>query len=617
MRDSFLAADGQDLEAAGNLSNGGLFYGLHLLPLEEVIREWLFWRQAEHDPLAGTNPAVLATMASVPPGWIKCLYACRGWIPLLSDRTGNYVGVDLDPGPGGSWGQVIVFGRDFDRKCVLWRGEGEGGWGKWFAAFVDELESGEGWEADKSNSSDEDEEVGYGTYNGGGSYGEAGKGLRLAGEYRGWNVLEAWWDRSVRKWEEMGLGLDVEAVEKGLQEARRLAGYDEKGKGKEMAVGIGMRSGESAAQVEIPGEWTNMFPALCRYSRLICSVLGSPQMPPAPGTPTPHDSDVLLPPASPDQMPLPAIPRIHQPAPVRTITPITSSSDHPLAPGRTSRSSSTSHDGYLSPPSRSPPRQGQAPRRSAAIAPAVTPLDLPTRADMQAMSAIAQAEASGLRGGWIMSLDTTPAARLRRNDEDMEDIDLEGGKVEKFGSPRMSDVEMDRQREDERLAMAGMEHRRPSPLTSRSSSPLARETSLEVGDMTQTPKATAYRDEPVGVPPSVIAATTALRRPPPVANHNQQTIRTRTADEERDKEVIRGDRRETPPRTQRESSVISIGSEQGLLDGRNSERGTPVLGSPVQSPMTLHSEGVPEVRVNGAELNGVEDAMEEISLGAG
>jgi hypothetical protein len=218
------------------------------------MREWAFWRAAEHDPMAGTNPAVLATMASVPPGWIKCVYACRGWLPLLSDRTGNYVGVDLDPGPGGSWGQVIVFGRDFDRKCVLWRGEGEGGWGKWFASVVDELESGEGWEADKSNSSDEDEEVGYGSYNGGAAYGEAGKGLRLAGEYRGWNVLEAWWDRSVRRWEQLGLGMDIEEVERGLQEARRLAGFDEKSKGKKNGLGVGIRAGESAAQVEIPGE---------------------------------------------------------------------------------------------------------------------------------------------------------------------------------------------------------------------------------------------------------------------------------------------------------------------------------------------------------------------------
>lgn len=259
VKDSFLCADGQDLESAYQLPNGGLFYGLHLLPLEEVMREWAFWRQAEHDPMAGQNAAVLATMASVPPTWIKSVYACRGWIPLLSDRTGNYVGVDLDPGPGGSWGQVLVFGRDFDRKCVLWKGEGEGGWGKWLAAFVDEMESGEGWEADKSHSSDEEEEAGYTSYAGNQTYGEEGKGMRLAGEYRGWNVLEAWWDKSVRRWEQMGLGLDVEEVEKGLREARRLAGYDEEGKGKErdpgerVGLGIGMGLGASSAQVEIPG----------------------------------------------------------------------------------------------------------------------------------------------------------------------------------------------------------------------------------------------------------------------------------------------------------------------------------------------------------------------------
>jgi len=224
VRESFLAADGQDIDSGC----AGLFFGLYLLPLEDVMREWTFWRQAEHDPEAGKNPAVLATMASVPPSWIKQLYACRGWIPLLSDRAGNYVGVDLDPGQGGSWGQVIIFGRDFDRKCVVWRGDGEGGWGKWLASFADELESGDGWEADKSGSSDEEEELGYDSYNGGAQYGESGKGLRLAGEYRGWNVLEAWWDKSVRQWEQLGLGLDVEAIERGLHEARRLAGLDDR-----------------------------------------------------------------------------------------------------------------------------------------------------------------------------------------------------------------------------------------------------------------------------------------------------------------------------------------------------------------------------------------------------
>ena len=235
VRDTLLIADGQDLDSGC----AGLFFGLYFLPLDEVIREWQFWRRAERDPEAGQNPAILATMASVPPSWIKGLYACRGWLPLISDRTGNYVGVDLDPGPGGSYGQVIVFGRDFDRKCVLWRGDGTSGWGKWLAGFVDELESGEGWEADRS-SDEEEEELGYSTYNNGAQAGEGGKGLRLAGEYRGWNVLEAWWDRSVRQWEQLGQGLDVEEIERGLNEARRLAGWDE--------------VPERGAPVEVPGE---------------------------------------------------------------------------------------------------------------------------------------------------------------------------------------------------------------------------------------------------------------------------------------------------------------------------------------------------------------------------
>lgn len=261
VRESIQVADGQDLEATGSISgSGGLFYGLYFLPLEEVMREWAFWRYAEDDPTVGGNPAILATMASVPPQWIKTVYACKGWVPLLSDRTGNYVGVDLDPGANGAWGQVIVFGRDFDRKCVLWKGDGEGGWGKWLAAFVDELESGKGWEADKAASSDEEEEIGYSSYNGGGTYGEAGSGLRLAGEYRGWNVLEAWWDRSVRKWESLGLGLDIEEVEKGLEEARRLTGYgvsatEGKGKGKAREGINGGTSNSNSPPQETLGEY--------------------------------------------------------------------------------------------------------------------------------------------------------------------------------------------------------------------------------------------------------------------------------------------------------------------------------------------------------------------------
>ncbi|ORY31947.1 hypothetical protein BCR39DRAFT_493271 [Naematelia encephala] len=583
VRDSFLIADGQDLESASSISgSGGIFFGLHLLPLEEVMREWSFWRQAEDDPTAGQNPAVLATMASVPPHWIKGLYACRGWLPLLSDRTGNYVGVDLDPGQGGSWGQVIVFGRDFDRKCVLWRGEGEGGWGKWLASFVDELESGEGWEADKASSSDEDEDAGYGSYNGGQTYGEAGKGLRLAGEYRGWGVLEAWWDKSVRRWEELGLGLDVDEVERGLAEARRLAGLESKGKEQENpGLGIGMRVGESAAQVEIP-------------------VIGSPHLPPAPSTPVPRDSDVLLPPASPDN---PAHRRRPQTAPVRVITPISTSHDHPLA-AKPMRTSSSDSAGYLSPPSRSSPR-----RRTSRSIPAPASLDLPTRADVQAMHAIARAEQSGLRGGWVMAMDTSAAGAARRAranvDSEMVDIDLESGKIERFGPRKMSIEEMERQREDERLALAGLEHRRSPHLvsTSRAPSPLAHEVEIDA-----TPKA-ASRPNSQTISDSVVAATTALRRPPPLAGVSDSSTRGRER-EEQDQEVIRG-----VSRMERESSVVSTYSQDGLLDAHSSRQSSaspPLLASPMMvSPTTVTDE---RMSMSLPVSDSLDAELQEISL---
>ncbi|WVQ81032.1 hypothetical protein IAT38_003139 [Cryptococcus sp. DSM 104549] len=644
VRESLLVADGQDFESTSNIAgSGGLFYGLYFLPLEEVMREWAFWRHAELDPAAGTNAAVLATMASVPPHWIRSRYACKGWVPLLSDRTGNYVGVDLDPGANGAWGQVIVFGRDFDRKCVLWRGDGEGGWGKWLAAFVEELESGEGWEADKTSSSDEEEDIGYSSYNGGASYGESGSGLRLAGEYRGWNVLEAWWDRSVRRWEGLGLGLDIEEVERGMEEARRLTGYTVEGKGKGRADGlaVGTKAGDSPV---------NDGPS------------GSPNIPAAPGTPVPRDSDVLLPPSSPEQPPIPKI-RHPAPSPVRVITPITTTTDHPLKPS----TGTSSPSGYLSPPSRSPPRR----KRDTAPAPAVGPLDLPTRADVQAMSAIAQAENSGLRGGWVMNLDTSAGAAGRRAsaistalsslssgrpsvDAEMVDIDLEGGKVERFGSPQMSEADIEKQREEEKLALAGLEHRRSPQLpnqVSRTPSPLSREASFDEQHPEKTPKAAARSpysassaDGMVPVPASVLAATSSVIRPPPAAAAPQTSpmIRTFTPEDERDRPIIRAGSspssghapaggwdmrtagrsnsatslgRGSAPggiqRTEREASVMSTDSHDGLLDRR--ERSSSPAGSVLGGDGVVASPTA--IRVSHGPGAGAEEEEEEGEAG--
>lgn len=218
VRESYLACDGQEAESAAGCSEG-LFFGLTLLPLEDVLEEWRFWREVDADPATGGNERLKEIMQSVPPGWVRREYSQRGWIPLIADRAGNYVGVDLNPAESGQVGQVIVFGRDFDTKVVLWRGDGSTGWAKWLAGFVEELEGGEGFEVGPAEASDDSEdELGYESYfydgkgrgqgDGGGDTGGVG-GLRLTGEYKGWNVMEAWADRSLRKWHEAGVITDV------------------------------------------------------------------------------------------------------------------------------------------------------------------------------------------------------------------------------------------------------------------------------------------------------------------------------------------------------------------------------------------------------------------------
>lgn len=224
VRESYMVTDGQEPESSAGCSEG-LFFGLTLLPLEDVLEEWRFWREVDEDPATGANAGLRDLMQSIPPGWIRKEYSLRGWIPLVSDRGGNYIGIDMNPGEGGAPGQVIVFGRDFDTKVVLWRGDGVGGWAKWLASFVDELESGEGFEVGAGEDSEgSEDDLGYESYfydgsgrgsgDGGGESGTTG--IRLSGEYKGWNTLEALADRSLRKWHQEGVISDIPAAqEKG------------------------------------------------------------------------------------------------------------------------------------------------------------------------------------------------------------------------------------------------------------------------------------------------------------------------------------------------------------------------------------------------------------------
>lgn len=74
---------------------------------------------------------------SQPPGAVQKAYAHPGWIPLTRDWGGNHLAIDLAPGPAGKWGQVIIFGRDYDCKYVVARS-----WAAFLAVLADDLCSG-------------------------------------------------------------------------------------------------------------------------------------------------------------------------------------------------------------------------------------------------------------------------------------------------------------------------------------------------------------------------------------------------------------------------------------------------------------------------------------------
>jgi hypothetical protein len=81
----------------------------------------------------------------VPANAIKKMYAHQSWIPLVRDWGGNNLAVDLAPGPAGRWGQIIMFGRDYDTKYVVARS-----WAHFLAMVADDLNSGK-WFVDEDS----------------------------------------------------------------------------------------------------------------------------------------------------------------------------------------------------------------------------------------------------------------------------------------------------------------------------------------------------------------------------------------------------------------------------------------------------------------------------------
>ncbi len=130
-----------DLRASYLLHDGSgdtLFpWGFVLLGLEEMVRDWRTLRrlfEKENWPAEPDDP-------------IRPVHWDALWVPAVSNESGDYHFVDLDPAPGGTVGQVICFHHEVGPIRVL-----ANGFGEWLGGYADQLEAGiyyydpdEGW----------------------------------------------------------------------------------------------------------------------------------------------------------------------------------------------------------------------------------------------------------------------------------------------------------------------------------------------------------------------------------------------------------------------------------------------------------------------------------------
>jgi cell wall assembly regulator SMI1 len=95
----------------------GLWFGFVPLPLDKILLEWRQWQEIADE--IGDEMQNSERNTSAPAGCIKCQYVNAKWIPLCHDYGGNFIGIDLDPGPKGVVGQIINFGADEDDKFII------------------------------------------------------------------------------------------------------------------------------------------------------------------------------------------------------------------------------------------------------------------------------------------------------------------------------------------------------------------------------------------------------------------------------------------------------------------------------------------------------------------
>jgi cell wall assembly regulator SMI1 len=123
LRALYRIADGQRdpltlAETPGTRGVGPLFGRHSFSPLREALADYRTWLEIYEE--AGADFAATYNWTRARPGHpVHGDYWRPGWFPFASDSGGNFYAVDLSPAEGGTYGQVIVIGRDDDERRVL------------------------------------------------------------------------------------------------------------------------------------------------------------------------------------------------------------------------------------------------------------------------------------------------------------------------------------------------------------------------------------------------------------------------------------------------------------------------------------------------------------------
>lgn len=103
--ESYLIHNGQE-EGEERLT---LIQGQYLLPVKWIIKGWKTRKEIMEQILRETGDN---QVTSDPEDGIKDDWWNPFWIPFTYDGSGNNICIDLDPAPGGTYGQVITWYHD-------------------------------------------------------------------------------------------------------------------------------------------------------------------------------------------------------------------------------------------------------------------------------------------------------------------------------------------------------------------------------------------------------------------------------------------------------------------------------------------------------------------------